>query len=232
MTIASYGKGYCMPHGTQFNFVPSGDGFELVDKPVAYSLRKKRNSLKHELAQQQSFKDWLTVVLSVTNEVAGDEIAHADSVLRREVGLRPHEWFAERKSQGNKDPSNTQQEYIRLNREYNVSGSLPASYSYENAAQRKFYTVGCERLLQWVTGEDADKWVLAMNLIAGRACPRRFSQQNTYKVKAELDTMTDYLQEITLHVYRDKAFDRVQLPDGVLPSRTNRRYFQAEALSQ
>jgi hypothetical protein len=235
MVIHNYGadKRYFIPVGAAFQFAPAGEGFELVNKPVAYSIRKKRNSLKRELAQQQSFKDWLTVVLSVASVVSEEETAHATDVLRGEVGLRPHEWYAERRTAFFKDkPVFDQVAYTEIHKEYYMSDNLPAAHYYTAATQRKFHTAGCERLLQWVTGEDADKWVLAMNLIAGRAGRRRYLVKGGTEYRTELDKVLDYLQEITLHAHRDTAFYKEQLPDGVLPSRTNRRYFQAIALSQ
>jgi hypothetical protein len=235
MVIHNYGadKRYFIPACAAFQFAPAGEGFELVNKPVAYSLRKKRNSLKHELAQQQPFMDWLTVVLSVASVVSEGETEHATDVLRGEVGLRSHEWYAERRTEFFKgNPVFDKVAYTEMHKEYYMSEHLPAAHYYTAATQRKFHTAGCERLLQWVTGEDADKWVLALNVIAGRAGRRRYLVKGGTEYRTELDKVLDYLQEITLHVHRDKAFDRVQLPDGVLPSRSNRRYFQAIALSQ
>ena len=234
MVIHNYGadKRYFIPVGAAFKFVPNGDGFDLVDKPVAYSIRKKRNSLKHELAQQQSFKDWLTVVLSVASVVSEPEAGQATDVLRGELGLLSREWFEERRRNSYRD--STREDNVRIHREYEMSENLPANYYSAYAKHRKFHTAGCERLLQWVTGEDANKWVLAMNLIAGRAGRRRYMHSGEWRCEYHIsvERVVDYLQEITLHVYRDKTFHKKQMPDGVLPSRSNRRYFQAVALSQ
>jgi hypothetical protein len=237
MVIHNYGadKRYFIPVGAAFQFAPVGEGFELVNKPVAYSIRKKRNSLKRELAQQQSFKDWLTVVLSVASVVSQPEVDLAADVLRGELGLLSREWFVELRRNSYQDANRTQEDHVRIHNEYEMSENLPAtSCQFGYATRRKFHTAGCERLLQWVTGEDADKWVLAMNLIAGRAGRRRYLHSGEWRCEHHIsvERVMDYLQDITLHAHRDTAFYKAQMPDGVLPSRSNRRYFQAVALSQ
>jgi hypothetical protein len=118
---------------------------------------------------------------------------------------------------------------MRAHAEYYVSDSLPATFNRTYVNQRKFNPATCERLLQWVTGTDANKWVLAMNLIAGRTGRRRYTSGTGFskaEYQAEQRLITAFLHEITLHVYRDKAFYQEQMPDGVLPSRANRHYFQ------
>ena len=233
MVLRSYHQRYVIPRNATFRFVPSGESFDLVDKPVAYSIRKKRNSLKHELAQQQPFADWLTVISSVTNVVSDDEVTQASDVLRSEVGLRSHEWYIERRTATIKAIENSNdyysEAYMRAHAEYYVSDNLPATFNRTYVNQRKFNPATCERLLQWVTGTDANKWVLAMNLIAGRTGRRRYTSGTGFskaEYQAEQRLIMAFLHEITLHVYRDKAFYQEQMPDGVLPSRSNRHYFQ------
>lgn len=239
MTInKNNGKNYFIPLVEPLNFAPTGDDFELVNKPVAFSIRKKRNSLKHELAQQQPFMDWLTVVMSVAHVVGDDEVEHASGVLRGELGLPSHEWYSERRTAFHKtNVPHDPQEYLRHYEEYSMSQNLPVGFHFTYASRRKFHTAGCERLLQWVSGTDADKWVLAMNLIAGRAGRRRYLSRPrmsgaNVEYHLELGHVMSYLQEVTLHAHRDTAFYREQLPDGVLPSRTNRHYFQVVNLPQ
>lgn len=232
MTIGNKGKFYIMPHGSHFHFVKAGEDYELVDKPTAYAIRKKRGSDTKLLDKCKPFFDWLTVVSAVNGVVSTPEALDARTILVEDAGIRPFAFYKQRVDEMQKNSAAFSDE-VRQERyaDYRLFDSIPASTThYMYVSYRSFHTASCERLMEWVEGDDADNWVLAMNLLAERSGRRRWVDgEVNYQV--ELDQVTKYLLDVARHVNRDTVFYKEQLEDGVVPSRSNVMYFRSHNFS-
>lgn len=232
MTIGSKGKFYLMPHGSEFQFVKAGDDFELVNKPVAYAIRKKRGADRTILAKCEPFFDWLTVVSSVNNSLTSDEAEHARDVLREQCGLKTNAWYQKRLQDSYKPETKlTIMEREKIYADYRMSDMVPTSCTkYSYIKSRSFHTPSSERLLQWVEDDNAENWVLAMNLITERAGRRRYKNGGVQYELSVIEAI-DFLTEIARHVHRDAIFRKEQLDDGEVPSRSNMKYFNCHVFS-
>jgi hypothetical protein len=225
MTIGNKGKFYLMPAGTTFQFVKAGDDYELVNKPVAYAIRKKRGSDTKILAKCAPFFDWLTVVSAVNNSITSEETEHAKEVLREQSGLRTNAWYQKRLQDSYKPETQlTTREREKIYADYRMIDMIPTSCTkFSYIKNRSFHTPSCERLMQWVEDENAENWVLAMNLIADRNGRRRYYMGNmNYGLTVEDAAV--FLTEVARHVHRDSIFRKEQLDDGEVPSRANVKY--------
>jgi hypothetical protein len=105
----------------------------------------------------------------------------------------------------------------------NRSSTAPYS-SYHNSG---FCTEHCAALDRWVTSYNPEDWVNAMKLIGVRlgAYDRR---EQTYRLT--FTAAFDVLKNIATHLYRTEVFERVRLPDGKAPTRTNARFFNSHKI--
>jgi hypothetical protein len=83
--------------------------------------------------------------------------------------------------------------------------------------------------MQWVEGDNAENWVLAMNLLGERAGKRTWRED--YRYDLSVGQAIAYVLEVARHVNRDTVFFNEQLPDGVVPSRNNSHYMNTHVFS-
>lgn len=230
MTIGNKGKFYLMPLGTTFHFAKAGDDFELVNKPIAYAIRKRRGSDRKILEKCAPFFDWLTVVTGVSPRVMGDDADHAKEVLREQVGVKPADWYRERVQASYNDKSLSDADRQALYQDYRMCDVLPVSLHHTWMGARRFHTPSAELIMQWVEGDNADNWVLAMNIIADRMGRRRYDNSQL-NFELTIEVATKFVADIARHVHRDAIFFKEQLEDGVVPTRCNDVYFHSHSFT-
>jgi hypothetical protein len=231
MTIGNKGKFYLFPKGETFHFVRGGDDYELVNKPAAYAVRRRRGVDRKILEKCAPFFDWLTVVSAVNNSLTDEETKHARDSLREQAGVKPPEWYQQRINGMYQDASLTMQDKEQRYAEYRMVDGLPAScYRNTYITLRSFHTPSCERLLQWVEDDNAENWVLAMNLLAERAGERRYKNGGV-QYELSVAQATKFMTEMVRHVHRDAIFYKELLEDGVVPSRSNAVYLRSFSFS-
>jgi hypothetical protein len=232
MTVTKNGKAWLMPYGSVFHFAKVGDDYELVNKPVAHAIRKKRGADRKLLKKCVPFFDWLTVVLSVDSRITNEDGSDAQDALRKQSGLKSTDWYREQWVsivQRRTGPDNTQtEEHQRFQNDYRMSDSVPTATPYYRRPL-SFNTVSCEKLMQWVEGDNAENWVLAMNLLGERAGKRTWRED--YRYDLSVGQAIAYVLEVARHVNRDTVFFNEQLPDGVVPSRNNSHYMNTHVFS-
>jgi hypothetical protein len=219
MTIGNNGKRYLLGQKDVFQFVKAGDDYEIVNPPKATVIRKRRNVDNRILEKAKPFLDWLTVVTSVSGVATREDGNHAMSVLGDEVGVKGNEYYR----QLLKDTPANSDLHGQIYNEYRYCDDIPVSGRNTYMRSRRFHTASCAKLLEWVTAEMTDRWVLAMHLIAARQGYRRWSQNETFELTAE--QAEQYLLEVIRHVYRDEIFYTEQLDDGEIPSKRNSHYW-------
>lgn len=232
MTVGGGDKYYLINRGDRFVFAKDGDKFVLTNKPVAFAIRKKRGADRNILAKCEPFFDWLTVVTAVNNDFTHEETSKSMNVLREQSGLRTPQWYQKR-LQETYEPSNNIDiaERQKVYDDYRLIDMVPTSLSrYMHLRYRTFHTPTAERLMQWVESDDPENWVQAMNVLADRAGGRRY-RHGDVKFELQLKQAAKYLTEVARHVHRDTIFYKVQLEDGVVPSRCNDVYFRSHSFA-
>ena len=230
MTIGNKGKFYIIPHDTTFHFVKAGDDYELVNKPIANAIRKRRGAERKLLEKCAPFFDWLTVVTSVNSRVTGAEALESKHVLREAVGVKSIDWYREKVQSTNSDKGMSSRERQKLYEDYRMCEVLPIALHHTWMGDRRFHTASAEMLMEWVEGDDAEKWVLAMNIIADRMGHRRYMDRSLH-YDLTISIATKFVTEIARHVHRNAIFYPEQLEDGVVPTRNNEVYFRSHSFT-
>jgi len=213
-------KGYLMQPGDVFKFSKVGDKYFFLNKPVAYAFRKRRGVLDKVMKKYEPFRDWLTIVTAITNEIPHDERHYIEEMFSGVAGVATYKQVEEERDKRSK---NNEPYSYALSELINRLWRAP----YSNYRCAGFCTDHCAVLDKWVTSDNAEDWVSAMKVIALRYGQYMYRQE-VYKLKfAEADRV---LQEIASHLHRDKVFEIVRLPDGKIPSRTNAKYFNSYKL--
>jgi hypothetical protein len=104
-------------------------------------------------------------------------------------------------------------------KDFNNSNYLPFMRGSRN---KWFHTQSCEVLDSWMTGNPED-WVRMLHVAAWRQ--GWFSwREKEYSVT--MQQLRGFVDNIALHLFRNEAFEEIELPDGEVPTRANRQYFK------
>lgn len=217
MFLIHDGKEYLMQPGDVFRFAKTGEKYFFLNKPVAYNYRKIRGALPKVMAKYEPFLDWLRVVSAVTNAVDYDKGEYVRGRFYSEAGVVT--------------PAQIQAELIKRqldNPQYDYSLHLLSSriYAapYNSYRSTGFSTTHCRVIDRWLTSEDPEDWVMAMELIATKYGEYSYRQS---KHILHFGKAITAIENIASHLHRNEVFERVRLPDGKRPSRTNEKYFNS-----
>lgn len=97
----------------------------------------------------------------------------------------------------------------------------------KNAYKPKgFHFAGVCMLYNWMLAGNEEHWYDALCIIAMQQIRKRWDKA-LYNVDGvgNREAIVEYIHKIVSIVHRDEAFKRVELPQGVLPSKTNRDIF-------
>jgi len=217
MFLVHDNKEYLMQPGDVFRFAKTGEKYFFLNKPVAYNYRKIRGALPKIMEKYEPFLDWLQVVSAVTNTV---ERARSEYVLNR--------FYSE---SGVATPDQVHAEHNKRNssgRSYDYAmaelGNRVNRAPYNDYRNSGFSTPHCVVLDRWLTSENPEHWVIAMEFLASKY--GRYNYQ-TQTHRSEFDLAVHVIGNIASHLHRETVFERVRLPDGKRPSRTNERFFNS-----
>ena len=217
MFLVHDNKEYLMQPGDVFRFAKTGEKYFFLNKPVAYNYRKIRGALPKIMTKYEPFLDWLQVVSAVTNTVDRDKDEHVLGRFYSEAGVVTP---AQIQLEQTKRQAGTKQYDYSLSELSNRIHHAPYN-SYRNTG---FSTPHCRVIDRWLTSEDPQNWVLAMELLAIKYGRYRYANQQHTLV---FDRAVTAIENIASHLHRNEVFERVRLPDGKRPSRTNEKYFNS-----
>lgn len=210
-------KEYLMQPGDVFRFAKVGGKYFFLNKPVGYNYRKIRGALPKVMEKYAPFLDWLQVVSAVTNTVDRERGEYVGNCLFSEAGVVTPEQV--RAEQEKRQKEINQYDYS-LNELTHRLHHAPFS-TYRNVG---FSTEHCRVIDKWLTSEDPEDWVTAMEFLAVKYGNYLYWQQ---KHVLHFDKAINAIENIASHLHRDTVFERVRLPDGKRPSRTNEKYFNS-----
>lgn len=214
-------EAYLLPRNTteslEFQFI-DGRSY-LLNAPVAYNYRAKRNMKKKLLSKYEDFASWMQVVLAVTDTFSQDEIAPSFEKFVDELGyINEKEYIARGTSQL------TPQERDDLWEERYARDALPFGYGYNEWRRGAGFNVeACEKVRDMLDSRDPDQWVSVLHIMANQA--GRFMWQPTGRILPQPHAF-DWLSTLVTYLHRDEVFERVRLPKGAMPTRTNTKYFR------
>jgi len=220
MFLVHEGKEYLMGRGDVFRFSRVGGKYFFLNKPVAYNYRKVRGALDNVMQRYVPFLDWLQVVCAVTNEIENAEREYVIPLFDAEAGVATE-------TQIKAEMDKRQKEENRCGYELAAAWHQAGDAPYSSYRARGFSTEHCAALDRWVTSDNPEDWVIAMKLIALRFGDHEY-RLRMYRLS--FTTAFDVLKNIATHLHRTKVFERVRLPDGKAPSRTNENFFKSRKI--
>lgn len=202
-----------------FQFV-DGRSF-LLNAPVAYNIRAKRGKLKQVMSRYDAFLSWAQVVLAVTDTFSTEETDPSFDRFSSSLGYLTAMQY--QKIWNNKEMS--QEERDEMWEERYAREALPFGYGYNDWRRGAgFNAPACERVREMLVGGNPEDWVDVLHISASQAGKWVWAQPSGRRFSA--DACIDWFKKLVTYLHRDEMFDRVRLPKGAMPSRTNTRYFR------
>ena len=220
MFLVYDGKNYLMERGDVFRFSKVDGKYFFLNKPVSYNYRKIKGAVDKVMQKYVPFLDWLQVVSAVTNEFERTEQEYVIPLFDAEAGVATG---AQIKAELDKRYKEENVYSYELSEAYHQADNAP----YSNYRNSGFSTDHCVVLDKWVTSDNPEDWVNAMKVIAIRFGNFNYRRE-MYVLK--FTEAFDALKNIATHLYRTEVFERVRLPDGKAPTRTNAKFFVTRKL--
>lgn len=206
---------YVMERDDVFQFSVTGSGsYVLHNKKRAFKYSKRRGVTPKIVKERYgAFLDWATVVAGVAPDVTREEAEEGDRKMKNEAGIPQHEDFQAFRNRTEKLHDSMGFWTDARNAHY-----VPFTHGGRNAW---FHTPSCEVLDSWMTG-DPENWPSMLSVIGMRA--GWFDWRQKY-YRVTLTQLRNFVDNVAMHLFRNEVFTKVELPDGDVPPRTNRRYF-------
>jgi hypothetical protein len=206
-------------HGGRLDFqFVDGRSF-ILNAPVAYNTRAKRNKINQILPKYEAFMSWAQVVLAVTHNFSDEEITPHFDRFASSLGF-----FSSEEYQKTDHSKLSQQERDDIWEERYARDALPFGHGYNDWRRSAgFNPAACEKVQQMILGDDPDDWVQLLHIIANQAGKFTWSPQAGKRLDA--NSTFGWIKMLLSYLHRDEIFDRVRLPKGAKPSRTNTKFF-------
>lgn len=202
-----------------FQFV-DGKSF-LLNAPVAYNIRARRGALNKVLPRYEAFTSWAQVVLAVTDHFSEEEIAPSHERFCSSLGFHTAKEYQAVWSV----PNISTEERDAMWDERYVREALPFGYGYNDWRRGVgFHTAACEKVRQMLVGGNPDEWVDILHISAQQA--GRWVWTPNAGRKFDSERCFEWLKELISYLHRDEVFERVRLPKGTMPSKTNTKFFR------
>ncbi|NBS69885.1 hypothetical protein EBT31_13370 [bacterium] len=206
---------YVMEEGDVFQFsLTDRWSYVLHNKKRAFKYSKRRGVTPKIVNERYgAFLDWATVVTGVAPDVTREDAEEGDTKMKNQAGVPAHEALHEFRNRNEK--LFNQLGFWAEARNINY---LPFSHGGRGAW---FHTPSCEVLDSWMTG-DPENWPSMLHVIGMRAGLFDWRQ---LRYRVTMTQLRNFVDNVAMHLFRNEVFAEVELPDGEVPPRTNRRYF-------
>jgi hypothetical protein len=215
---------YELPRHTgrlDFQFV-DGRSF-LLTAPVAYNTRAKRGKLNEYMQRYEGFLSWAQVVLAVTDEFSNDEVSPSFEKFATELGFFSSEEYRKIDHQ-----KLSPQERDELWDERYARDAIPFGYGYNDWRRGVgFHPMASYKAQAMIDKGDPDEWVQLLHIIANQAGAHMWASGGSRKLSIE--SLVGWMKTFVSYMHRDQVFERVRLPKGTKPSRTNTKFFRENA---
>lgn len=202
----------------EFQFV-GGKSF-LLNAPVAYNVRAKRGKVNEYMQRYEGFLSWAQVVLAVTDTFTHSEIGPSFEKFAAELGF-----FSMAEYQKTDHQKLSAKERDDLWDERYARDAIPFGYGYNDWRRGVgFHPMACQKAQSMLDRGDPSEWVQLLHIIANQAGAHMWAQGGSRKLS--IVNTVDWMKSFVSYMHRDGVFDRVRLPKGAKPSRTNTKFFK------
>jgi len=222
---------YCVNHTrTEMYEIPRYVGrldFQYVDgrsflltAPVAYNTRSKRGKLNEYMQRYEGFLSWAQVVLAVTDVFTSNEVTPSFEKFATDLGF-----FSLEEYKASNDQKLSPQERDELWDERYARDAIPFGYGYNDWRRGVgFHPMACKKAQSMLDKGDPDEWVQLLHIIASQAGSHMWAAGNSRKLS--IVNTVDWMKTFVSYLHRDQVFERVRLPKGTKPTRTNNKFFK------
>ena len=201
-----------------FQYV-AGHSF-LLTAPVAYNTRAKRGKVGEYMQRYEGFLSWAQVVLAVTDTFTNSETEPSFDKFAVDLGFFSSEEY--RKTDHQKL---SEEERGELWDERYARDAIPFGYGYNDWRRGVgFHPMACNRAQAMIDRGDPNEWVQLLHIIANQAGAHMWASGGSRKLT--IVNVVDWMKEFVSYLHRDQVFERVRLPKGTKPSRTNIKFFR------
>ena len=201
--------------------------FETQDVPVTYRYVKRRGAVSKIIKQKfQPFLDWVELTAPFAGKVMSDEHSHAlYTFFFSTSGITPQEW-----DEAQKWYDNTNWDEPNRNRKSAFNTSYYAREAFPINGRNDYRTEGAHMggalaLYEMMLPENQDKWLTALQIIAGHSCSRRWNVGDVY-YEVNIKHVREYVERIVCVTCKGDVFDKQQLARGVVPSKLHTGLFK------
>ena len=193
----------------------------LLTAPVAYNIRAKRGKVKEYMQRYEGFLSWAQVVLAVTDTFDSKEVSPSFEKFASELGF-----FTAEEYRASNEQKLSVQERDDLWDERYARDAIPFGYGYNDWRRGVgFHPMACNKAQSMLDRGDPEEWVQMLHIIASQAGSHVWNSQSSAR-KVTMQDMLDWMKSFVSYMHRDQVFDRVRLPKGAKPSRTNTKFFK------
>jgi len=193
----------------------------LLTAPVAYNIRAKRGKVKEYMQRYEGFLSWAQVVLAVTDTFDSKEVSPSFEKFASELGF-----FTAEEYRASNEQKLSVQERDDLWDERYARDAIPFGYGYNDWRRGVgFHPMACKKAQSMLDRGDPEEWVQMLPIIASQAGSHVWNSQSSAR-KITMQDMLDWMKSFVSYMHRDQVFDRVRLPKGAKPSRTNTKFFK------
>jgi len=193
----------------------------LLTAPVAYNIRAKRGKVKEYMQRYEGFLSWAQVVLAVTDTFDSKDVSPSFEKFASELGF-----FTAEEYRASNEQKLSVQERDDLWDERYARDAIPFGYGYNDWRRGVgFHPMACKKAQSMLDRGDPEEWVQMLHIIASQAGSHVWNSQSSAR-KITMQDMLDWMKSFVSYMHRDQVFDRVRLPKGAKPSRTNTKFFK------
>ena len=192
----------------------------LLTAPVAYNIRAKRGKVGEYMQRYEGFLSWAQVVLAVTDTFTNNETEPSFDKFATDLGFFSAEEY--RKTDHQKL---SEEERGELWDERYARDAIPFGYGYNDWRRGVgFHPMACNRAQAMIDRGDPNEWVQLLHIIANQAGDHMWASGGSRKLT--IVNVVGWMKEFVSYLHRDQVFERVRLPKGTKPSRTNIKFFR------
>jgi hypothetical protein len=192
----------------------------LLNAPVAYNTRARRGKVNEYMQRYEAFLSWAQVVLAVTDTFDYDEVSLSFNKFATDLGF----FSAEEYNILNVQKLSTQEREELWDERY-ARDAIPFGYGYNDWRRGVgFHPPACKKAQSMIDRGDPDEWVQLLHIIVNQAGSYSYSTKNAKKLN--IVNTFDWMKLFVSYLHRDQVFERVRLPKGTKPSRTNTKFFR------
>ena len=193
--------------------------FEVVGAPDVQVYRVRRG-VADAITKRRfgAFLEWVALTSSIVPSISRSEMEESYAQFRTALGYTDG-FLAEQKKAVDGLPWDGKREHVMValcDVDY-----LPYSVHRLSGA---FHRASAELLAEWMSGNNPDKWLSALNVIQDYAGVHRFHMDRNAHI--DITRVYEYIKGIAAFLHRDEAFKVITLPAGTVPSKRNSEYFR------